>query len=559
MRSTFHRYAAAAAILVALGACGVSEPQQRGASEVSQAATEQPRGRINAAVKSAIDAGGLTEALDGDVERLVADSMAQFYQSEAYDLFWSKRSARRFADEVEGSFDRGLFFDDSDADELRVIADRLSHRDPAIRAGADIALSAAFLRFADELSGDVSRYLKSPIDDQKGEPPIGKIYRTAKGGNISEALEMIEPQEAQYAGLKAALKAYREIYSEGGWTAIDAGDAIEPGARDPRLPSIRRRLAAERFAISSADDPASYDERTVEAVKAFQQRHGLEPDGVIGATTLAAMNESVESKIDSIVDNLHRWRTQGPLEDKYVLANIPSFTAEGWDRGRREISMRTIVGRPDRQTPIFGDKIEYVVANPKWYAPRSIVQADKLPKLRKDPGYLTRGRYDVFDRETGEKVDPFDVDWSDEDAAEKYQLVQAAGEQNALGELKIMFPNQYSVYLHGTPDVSLFEKAQRTFSSGCVRLEDPAAMAQWLARKDGAISPAEIRDAVDSGENTHIALEKQIPVHITYYTVTTDERGEVYFWRDVYKKEDGVQYAKKASPFRTAKIDSAEG
>lgn len=537
---------------------GPSSSADAAPSEKSADATTA-EGRL----ETLILADALERELDGDVTASAVTAARAAYAQQLFKPVWTRRGALRLADAIDRSFDYGLLFDADDAAEVEKLADAIRTRDPEARARTDIELTAAYLRFASEVSGGLKDEgaIVDPETDEGNPSVLTQAILDAGKGKVDASLTQFEPSNIHYNRLKGALDNYRKIYAAGGWFAIDKGPAIEPGAADKRLPALRERLKAEGWlaSFSFADkDSETYDAATEEAVKEFQRRHGLEDDGVVGASTLDAMNESVESKIDSIVDNLHRWRVQGDLGERYVLANIPSFTAEGWRRGVREISMRTVVGRPDRQTPIFNDTIEYAVANPKWYAPRSIVQKDKLPKLRKDPGYATRGRYEVYDLETNEKVDPYDVDWSDDDVASKYRLVQMNGDNNALGEMKIMFPNQYSVYLHGTPDVELFDVAERAFSSGCVRLEDPVEMAKWIARGDRETTPSEIEQAVESGENTHLDLTTGTPVHITYFTVTVDESGNASFWRDIYKKEDGVQYAKAAAPYKTTRRAALE-
>jgi len=281
------------------------------------------------------------------------------------------------------------------------------------------------------------------------------------------------------------------------------------------------------------------------ALKIFQTRHGLEDDGIIGNNTLFAMNESVESKIDKIADSMHRWRVQGDMGRRHIWANIPSYTAIGVNNGAYEIETKTIVGKPRFATQTFSDQVEYMVANPKWFLPVSITRRQKVPKLRRDPGYAQKYGYNIYDRETGAAIEAANVDWSEPGVARKYRFVQEAGPGNALGKLKIIFPNQYSIYLHGTPSMKLFDKAQRAFSSGCVRLEDPIAMAEWIAKGDSNLTAAGVLEASESGENTRMELDEHIPVHITYFLVTANEDGSVNFLRDVYERDDGIETVEK--------------
>ena len=209
--------------------------------------------------------------------------------------------------------------------------------------------------------------------------------------------------------------------------------------------------------------------------------------------------------------------------------------------------MKSIVGLPSRKTPAFSDEIEYTVANPRWYAPKSIVARDKLPKLQRDPSYAARHGYSIYDRSTGAKVSASTVDWTDPSSASEYQFVQAAGSGNALGQLKIMFPNRHSVYLHGTPDTHLFDRDERAFSSGCVRLEDPVRMAEWIAGEAGLEGDETVREAVNSGRNERLNFTTTTPVHITYFTVTADDEGMPYFWRDIYREEAPIVAASEVA------------
>jgi murein L,D-transpeptidase YcbB/YkuD len=240
---------------------------------------------------------------------------------------------------------------------------------------------------------------------------------------------------------------------------------------------------------------------------------------------------------------MNGWRHMKAIDGRYVWANIPSYTAEGWASGKREISMKTIVGSASRKTPVFSDEIEYAVANPKWYAPVSIVRRDKLPKLQEDPSYAARNGYSIYDRATGTQVSAETVNWSDPSSATDYQFVQASGAGNALGELKIIFPNKDAIYLHGTPGKYLFDRAERAFSSGCVRLEDPASMARWISGGDATDVAAELDQALKSGQLKRVPFNTKTPVHITYMTVTSGDDGKLSFWRDIYHREKATEQA----------------
>ncbi len=513
----------------------------------------------------------LEDELGREVETGVLTTVRAAYAQNVFKPIWTQKGIQSLKRARNDLFSYGLAASDVSKANLDTIADqRLSGQTDAIRATADLQLTAAWLRMASAVSGGLSDNGEA-VDPETDAPVMSMVQASliqAARGDADDILADLEPDHPQYDRLKRQLKHYREIRADGGWLAIPEGDAIEPGDEDPRIPALRDRLIAENYlaaetwagdllstislAVNEESDADKseirYTDDLAEAVEIFQRRHGLEADGIVGERTLEALNESVESKIDRVADTMTRWRQYDDLGSQYIWANIPSFMAEGWRNDRREIAMKTIVGMPSRETPVFSDEVEYAVANPRWYAPVSIVRKDKLPKLANDPTYASRKNFTVIDRATGQSVPASSVDWTDPAAATEYQLIQRPGASNALGDLKIIFPNQYSVYLHGTPGKRLFERAQRTFSSGCVRLERPEDMARWLAAHDPEVSARDVSEALEGATPERIDFKSETRIHITYMTVTVSEDGEAHFWRDVYHEEDGIMMVDKYAP-----------
>lgn len=522
------------------------------AFEVSDAALGMPETQHAAYIEGYL---GGPEGAEVIAEEFGPDGLViirRAYATKINNPIWTYAGALDLEEALTDVFRHGIIADDIFSGDLqKIIRERFFSSDEVTQARADLKLSLIWMRLAEAMSGDLSEERGMKI--RKGSPVIRynlptSLLKSAEGSAEREILNMA-PEAPQYAKLRTALAQYRDFRRSGGWLAIRKGKMVKPGEKSKRIPKLRNRLKAEGYTVPEIDtdaDPKIYDEGLEAALKLFQTRHGLEDDGVLGGNTLKALNESVESKIDRIAESMYRWRNQGDLGERYIWANLPSYSAEGWNDNKMEIRQRTIIGKKYLATPEFSDEVEYLVANPRWYLPVSIVRRQKVPKLRKDPGYAAKYGYNIFDRQSGEPVNAFDVDWTEKGVSGKYKFVQEAGEGNALGAMKIIFPNQYSLYLHGTPGKHLFDRAQRAFSSGCVRLEDPVAMAKWIARHDEEAEVAIINEAIAEKENTRLDLEDNIPVHITYFTVTVGDDGNAYFWRDVYKRVDGgIRYVNR--------------
>jgi murein L,D-transpeptidase YcbB/YkuD len=313
---------------------------------------------------------------------------------------------------------------------------------------------------------------------------------------------------------------------------------LKPGMEDARIPVLRERLKASGDLAGSASDGILYDPELEAAVMAFQHRHGLEPDGVIGAKTYEALNRTVEARIAQMRVSLERarWTLRG-LGDDYVLVNIAGAETFVVRDNVMVWRTRSVVGQAYRKTPLFQDEIRYVEINPTWTVPRSIFLKDKLPRIREDLSYLARGHYRVVDRD-GNTLDPFSVNWWAD--SPPVTLVQAPGADNALGLIKFMFPNDHSVYLHDTNDRGLFDRAERNLSSGCVRIENPFVLADLLLAGRPGWSPERRDEILASGRTTRIDLPRPMPIVLTYYTAWVDESGTMQFREDVYARDQAV-------------------
>lgn len=456
--------------------------------------------------------------------------------------------------------------------------------DPAAIARAELALTRAFLTYADDLHGgllspgsvDRDLHLDPPVLDERG-----LLDRLARGGTVEAVLASVEPTVAEYAGLRALLAEYRGM-SPGAWGALAGeGPSIRPGESGPRVASIRARLttmgdheppatAPETAGAGAAPEAAGagtapeaggaagkpaadaakvYDDALQDSVRDFQRRHGLNDDGVIGARTVRAMNASVEDRIGQILVNMERLRwTNRPKEAKHIDVNQADFTVRLVDGDAVLFEERVVVGSRRHRTPEFSDEMAYLVFNPTWHVPRSIAREEILPALQQDPEYLSKRNMRLISRDGYPTPDPAMTDWSLYSGSDfPFSVKQNPGGGNALGRVKFMFPNAFSIYLHDTPSKRLFAKDARAFSHGCIRVQDPMRLAEVLLSAQEGDPAAKIQRILASGRETTVHLETPVPVHLEYRTAWIDDAGRVQFRDDVYGRDGRILSALQAA------------
>jgi murein L,D-transpeptidase YcbB/YkuD len=296
-----------------------------------------------------------------------------------------------------------------------------------------------------------------------------------------------------------------------------------------------------------APEGASSDRFTLEletAVEDFQRRTGIEIDGVVGPVTRRELNKGPAERIAQIRANLERWRwLPEELGRRHIRVNIAGFRLEARRNNNIERSHAVIVGRSYRKTPVFSDAIEYVVLNPWWNTPDRLARLDKLPDFKRDPGMVSRLGFQVLDR-SGKTLDARTIRWENYSRGNfPFRLRQRPGPQNALGRVKLMFPNRHNVYLHDTPSQELFARSGRAFSSGCIRVEDALDLAQWVLEETPGWTRTEIDAALAGGRETRIDLRTGVPIHILYFTVVADSEGGLRLLNDLYQRDAGLAAA----------------
>lgn len=409
--------------------------------------------------------------------------------------------------------------------------------DPREAGALDVWLTYLYMRYASDLADGLSNLSHADrswkIKPEKFDPKA-HLEKALGTNRVHESLSELTPRVPEYERLRALRATYRQQKSKGGWPRVPAV-RLKPGQRSPHVVTLATRLAASddyTGPIPAAGSKALYGRELQEAVKVFQRRHGLVDDGVVGPQVIGALNVPLERRMDQVALNLERWRwLPRELGNRYILVNIPEMRLDVYEGAAIPLSMRVVVGKRDSQTPIFNDEMTHVVFSPYWNVPPGIAEGETLPAVISDPNFLARNNMEVLDT-SGNVIDPAEIDLSDPTA---YRFRQRPGAGNSLGLVKFMFPNQYSVYLHDTPADSLFERATRSFSHGCVRVEDPVALAEYVLRDQPEWTRERIRAAMHAGEEQTVKLDTPIPVYLGYWTARVRPDQTVQFRKDVYK------------------------
>lgn len=495
----------------------------------------------------------------------------EFYGRRGFEPAWIVEGevsvgARALLRQLEAADREGLRPEDYHVETLRTLLEASPRPGPGLLqrdADLELLLSDAFFLFGSHLlNGRVDP--EAIIEEWDGPAPeadLTEVLEEAlRGRGVATVLDELRPSHPAYGRLTWALAHLRRIADRGGWPTVPAGEKLEVGAHGPRVRAIRERLQAEfdlpdiMIEGNPFGDLEEFDGLLAAGVKAFQERHGLLPDGVVGARTLQAMNVTVEERIRQIEVNLERWRwLPRDLGDRYVLVNVPAFTADVVEDGEYVLRMRSIVGQPLRQTPVFSGRMSYLVFAPFWNVPETIATEDKYPEVAADPAWVAEHHYKLFPMYGDEELDPYALPWDTltaEGFAEAYRLRQDPGPWNALGRVKFMFPNDHDIYLHDTPERNLFDLTTRNLSSGCVRIDKPVELAEYLLSSLPAWDRTRIMEAMSAEEQELVGLPEPIPVHVLYWTSFVDDRGRVNFREDLYERDRPVARALANAPPR---------
>jgi len=402
------------------------------------------------------------------------------------------------------------------------------------------------------LSGLAALGTSSVATPAFAENPIASIIKSSNRDQMSDSFDarkgdaklsstnipVFSPQTPVF--IERAIGEYRELALNGGWPVVPANKKLRLGMQSKNVLLLRKRLIASRDLDPSTGRSDVFDTWVDGAVRRFQSRHGLPSDGVMGRYTFAAMNIPTSIRLGQLETNLVRLRSMsGYLGDRYVMVNIPAAQIEAVRHGKVESRHTAIVGKTDRQSPIIASKIYELNLNPYWTSPVSIVKKDLIPLMRKDPTYLSRNNIRIFDWNTKQEIAPESIDWNTDEAVD-YMFRQDPGKINAMGSVKINFPNPHAVYMHDTPQQSLFSRLLRFESSGCVRVQNVRDLITWLASETPGWDRRTIERTIESGERVDVKLAEAVPVYWNYITAWSTRNGVVQFRDDIYSR-DGAQ------------------
>ena len=479
--------------------------------------------------------------------------LSEFYESNDYKPLWIEEDGfsaelEKLLKEIEASYYEGLNPEDYHLEFIReYIAenDIFAEENTNKRAVIDIFISDAYFSIA-------SDYLIGKLDPEviledgyfsRNRIDNSEIFDDLRSENIISNLKSKLPNSDYYQRLKEKLYFYRDSGEIKQLPEVESGELLAQGSVGTRVSQLSNNLLNRGYlSQDSIDDKYFFGPELRFAVKEFQLNHGLNDDGIVGSQTLAALNIPYEKRVKQIIINMERWRwLPNNLGEKYIYVNIADYSLNVYENNNIIMNMKTIVGREQRSTPVFSDNIRYLVFNPYWYVPKSIAVADILPSVQEDIAYLEENNYRVFaynSNNTLRRVDGREIDWEEVDEDNFNFLVrQEPGDENALGRVKFMFPNRFSVYLHDTPSKYLFDETERGFSSGCIRIEKPIELALYLLKDQEEWDRESLEELMQEDNEKTIYLDEAFPIYLQYNTAWVDNLGNMNFRKDIYDRD----------------------
>ncbi len=516
---------------------------------------------INNNIKSGVE----TKTISAEGIILYAqDILPVFYETNNFAPAWNTEQNRvDLIRSLEDSYNEGLLPEDYHLEKIKLLISEIkSNADPNKVANLDLLMTDAVMLYATNLI--IGKVDQSKIVEGWDVPPnvLPKndgilLNEVLTSYDITEALNTLKPDNFMYVHLRNGLANYREIAKNGGWPDIPPGQVLKLDVSDERVLLLRKYLTitGDMPTVTNSINDSIYDKDVENAVKQFQHRHNLNQDGVVGKGTLSMINIPVEQRIDELRINMERARwIIHHLPKDFMVVNIAGYNVRRITNDSVVFYSRVIVGRHFHETPIFKGKLSYIELNPTWTLPYSIATKETLPKLQKNPNYLAEKNMIIMDR-NGKELDPSTIDFNSLSRNNfPYTFRQKAGPHNALGQVKFIFPNSYSVYLHDTPARSLFSHEERAFSHGCIRLDKKWELFMNLMDDHEVWNMKKINEILASGKTTRVNLKNPIEIILLYWTAGADKQDVLYFNKDIYDRDPDV-LKELDKPYKHKKVE----
>jgi murein L,D-transpeptidase YcbB/YkuD len=485
--------------------------------------------------------------------------VATFYDDRNYEVAWTRdgaptASAKGFIQAFQDSASKGLIPEDYDAPRWADRVQALNGKSDDAISLFDVAMTVNVMRYISDLRiGRVnpSRFnFEIPVQDKKYDLAEFVSDNAVDATDVPKLIAGVEPDSDEYRQTEAALAHYMDLAKQQGQAHADplptVSKAISVGGSYPALPALLARLQlegdAEAGATLSSPNTTTFDSSLSDAVKHYQHRHGFTEDGKLTPQTIQSLNVPMDFRVAQLQDSLERWRwLPEPYLHARLMVNLPEFVLRGFDPDhKRDFTMRVVVGKVmgQHETPVFTHMMKYLVFRPYWSVPVDIARKELVPHMEANHGYLASKNFEVTNNQG-----IIQTDYTTKQVAQGAVMVrEKPGPKNSLGLVKFIFPNQYDIYLHSTPAVSLFEQTRRDFSHGCIRVQKPADLAAWVLQGQGDWDLDKVQEAMNSGpDNKTVSLKTPLPIVIFYLTAIVEDGGEVHFFDDIYGYDSEMQ------------------
>lgn len=487
-----------------------------------------------------------------DERRAVWQGVRKIYENTNMQALWTgSRAARKRAGTLIGMLNdasrHGLVPQEYDAVRFAALFDdenfsRLKVSTSMDAAEIDIALTTALLAYAHDMwDGRVEPAdIRSEHEVYLERQPIDAetLLASIREVGIESALQALQPQHPAYAALTRQMEKALAAEASGGYTRV-SGRILKRGDKGGDVYDLMQRLRqGGHLDTELPREPATaeYTAEVENAIRKVQQESALKEDGIAGPATAAILNRTRDDRVRRLAINLDRWRwLPRDMGDHYLWVNIPDYKLRAYKNGKEQWSMPVVTGTSVHRTPVFADKLEYIVFSPSWHVPKSIIGNELIPMFREDPGRVEEKNMEITNAD-GDVLDPHELNWEEVSAAD-VDVRQKPGPSNALGRVKFIFPNRYAIYLHDTPSDHLFGNSKRSFSHGCIRVAEPARLADYLLSDQDEWTRANIESAMRAEEEEKVWLSDAIPVYITYFTAMPEADGELRLLADVYEHD----------------------